>query len=30
MTDVLARIADRESIDASGEDTQSFVNDDRR
>jgi hypothetical protein len=30
MTDVLARIADRESIEARGEDIRSFINDDRR
>src|SRR5664280_1105202 len=30
MTDVLGRIADRESIEARGEDIRSFINDDRR
>lgn len=30
MTEVLARIADRDSIEASGEDVRSFIDDDRR
>lgn len=30
MVDVLARIADRGSIDASSEDIRSFIDDDRR
>lgn len=30
MADVLAQIAARDSIDASGEDIRSFINDDRR
>lgn len=30
MTEVLAQIADRDSIEGSGKDIRSFINDDRR